>query len=164
MYSALIKKSEQHGKIVADMPYNNKWVSAIKYVIPSKDRKWHPENKIWTFNDKWYNAVLSITEEFFVNVVDQTGGVENLKNKQDSSWFRRLGEWSINERDRKADREEGPDDPYETLYLLPDAPTEVVKAAYRALSKLYHPDKETGDVQSMQAVNEAYDMIKQERK
>jgi hypothetical protein len=46
-------------------------------------------------------------------------------------------------------------DPYVTLHLLPSAPPEVVKAAYRALAVLNHPDK-GGDEEAMKRLNEAY--------
>jgi len=48
-----------------------------------------------------------------------------------------------------------PIDPYVTLHLLPSAPPEVVKAAYRALAVLNHPDK-GGDEEKMKRLNEAY--------
>jgi len=41
------------------------------------------------------------------------------------------------------------------LHLLPDAPPELVKAAYRTLAQLHHPDK-GGDTEAMQKINEAY--------
>jgi hypothetical protein len=46
-------------------------------------------------------------------------------------------------------------DPYVMLHLLPSAPPEVVKAAYRALAVLNHPDK-GGDTEAMQQINDAY--------
>jgi len=46
-------------------------------------------------------------------------------------------------------------DPYTTLHLLSSAPPEVVKAAYRALAVLNHPDK-GGDTNAMQRINDAY--------
>jgi hypothetical protein len=46
-------------------------------------------------------------------------------------------------------------DPYVTLHLLPSAPPEVVKAAYRALAVLNHPDK-GGDGERMKVINDAY--------
>jgi hypothetical protein len=46
-------------------------------------------------------------------------------------------------------------DPYVTLHLLPSAPPEVVKAAYKALAVLNHPDK-GGDEEKMKRLNEAY--------
>jgi DnaJ-class molecular chaperone len=44
---------------------------------------------------------------------------------------------------------------YRELHLLPSAPPVVVTAAYKALSKLAHPDK-GGTTRQMQRVNEAY--------
>jgi hypothetical protein len=49
---------------------------------------------------------------------------------------------------------EAPDGPWATLYLVPGAPTEVIKAVYRALSQKYHPDR-GGDVARMQEINAA---------
>jgi hypothetical protein len=49
-----------------------------------------------------------------------------------------------------------PGDPYVTLHLLPSAPPEVVKAAYRALATLHHPDKPGGDGERMKVINDAY--------
>jgi hypothetical protein len=49
---------------------------------------------------------------------------------------------------------------FATLHLLPDAPLEVVRAAYKALARLHHPDY-GGSVQRMQSVNAAFDEIMQ---
>ena len=48
-----------------------------------------------------------------------------------------------------------PVDPYKTLHLLPSAPPEVVKAAYKALAMKLHPDH-GGDTDAMQRINDAY--------
>jgi hypothetical protein len=70
--------------------------------------------------------------------------------------------WSaLHRRDRCANAEkfaEGgnvADGPYAVLHLLPDAPHEVVKAAYRALAMKYHPDKPDGDDAKMRELNDA---------
>jgi hypothetical protein len=44
---------------------------------------------------------------------------------------------------------------YRTLYLVPGCPPELVKAAYRCLAQIHHPDK-GGDTVAMQKINEAY--------
>jgi hypothetical protein len=46
-------------------------------------------------------------------------------------------------------------DPYQTLHLLPSAPPEVVKAAYKALAMKLHPDH-GGDEEKMKRLNTAY--------
>lgn len=50
-------------------------------------------------------------------------------------------------------------DPFEVLHLLPSAPPEVVRAAYKALAVKLHPDKPTGDTVAMQRLNAAYSQI-----
>ena len=54
------------------------------------------------------------------------------------------------------------DDPYTVLHLLPTAPMEVVEAAFRQLSKIYHPDA-GGNEQLMQKITRAYQSIKDQR-
>ncbi len=54
---------------------------------------------------------------------------------------------------RKA--ENYPQTAHAALHLTPDAPPELVKAAYRCLATLHHPDK-GGDTATMQAINAAY--------
>lgn len=54
------------------------------------------------------------------------------------------------------------DSPYRVLYLAETAPLAVVKAAYRALAQIHHPDV-GGDTAQMQRVNAAYERILRER-
>lgn len=49
-------------------------------------------------------------------------------------------------------------DAYAALFLLPTAPKAVVKAAYRALAQLNHPDL-GGDTSAMQRINAAYKQL-----
>ena len=61
------------------------------------------------------------------------------------------------------------DDPYVVLGLMPGAPTEEVRAAYRALVKAYHPDRHMADgtppefirvaEDRMAAINAAYAIL-----
>lgn len=49
---------------------------------------------------------------------------------------------------------------YSTLGVSPDARQEVIQAAYRALSRIYHPDvPKTGDKIKMQRINSAYEVV-----
>ena len=47
-------------------------------------------------------------------------------------------------------------EPWVTLHLQPTAPPELVRAAFKTLAQLHHPDKPGGDTSKMQAVNNAY--------
>jgi len=58
-----------------------------------------------------------------------------------------------------------PDSPYFILGIHPDALDIVVKGAYRALAREYHPDSKINpDPKKFQAATEAYDTIMKERK
>jgi hypothetical protein len=46
-------------------------------------------------------------------------------------------------------------DPHATLWLLPGAPPELVRAAFKCLAQIHHPDK-GGDEEVMKRLNEAY--------
>ncbi len=56
---------------------------------------------------------------------------------------------------------------YDNLNVTEDAPQEVIRAAYRALSQMHHPDKRGGHrhaLHKMQTLNEAYDILSDARK
>ena len=55
-----------------------------------------------------------------------------------------------------------PDSPYAVLGIRQDAPTLVVKAAYRALAKTAHPDA-GGTAEQWKKIKEAYEQIMNER-
>ena len=58
-------------------------------------------------------------------------------------------------------------DPYQVLGVSPSASDEEVKAAYRRLAKLYHPDRNNGSEEAerkMMQVNDAYAQIMDMRK
>jgi len=48
---------------------------------------------------------------------------------------------------------------YAKLHLLPSAPHEVVKAAYKALALIYHPDREGGSAEDFRDLKDAYEKI-----
>lgn len=52
-------------------------------------------------------------------------------------------------------------DHYQILGLVPDAEAAVIRAAYRALAVIYHPDKNSDehDVEKMQLINAAYEVL-----
>lgn len=48
---------------------------------------------------------------------------------------------------------------YERLGVLKTCEPEILRASYKALSMLYHPDRESGDAKRMTAINEAYETL-----
>ena len=59
------------------------------------------------------------------------------------------------------------DDPYKVLGVSPDASDEEIKAAYRAMARKYHPDRNPNNPEAtrkMQEINAAYEQIKNPEK
>lgn len=50
-------------------------------------------------------------------------------------------------------------DPYEILGVPPGSTEAVIKKAYRSLSKILHPDKETGDAKAFMKLTKAYQAL-----
>ena len=51
---------------------------------------------------------------------------------------------------------------YDNLKVARNAPPEVIKAAYRALSQRYHPDRNLGDAESLRVmtlINQSYETL-----
>jgi DnaJ-domain-containing protein 1 len=111
-------------------------LEALKQEIPRRFRKFDPARRRW-FIDKDCQAELK-------------------------RWARRMrfevGADVIYE--EKAGHARSPaghrlSDAYATLHLLPNAPPELVKAAYRCLAMIHHPDR-GGETEAMQRINSAY--------
>ena len=51
-------------------PYHEKFVVELKEGIPSDDRIWNPDKKIWEISGDMYEEALSISLRYFDVVVD----------------------------------------------------------------------------------------------
>jgi curved DNA-binding protein CbpA len=56
-----------------------------------------------------------------------------------------------------------PDDLYRVLQVVPEADHEVIRAAYRALARKYHPDLAGGSKEQMAALNAAWGVLEHPR-
>jgi DnaJ-domain-containing protein 1 len=119
-------------------------IYSLKQHINPRDRKYSAERRTWHIS--WsarpsLNAWLTEMCRRFDVEIERSGRSER-------------------QRERAADPrpKSGLKDAYTTLHLLPSAPPEVVKAAYRALAQLHHPDR-GGDEEKMKRVNLAYEAL-----
>ena len=148
------------GRIAIETSHNSDYVEAIKFIIPQRDREWDPDSKLWIVDKRYYSAAVALVRHFFgEGFIDSVGGVEE---HQMTDWVEKFEAWKsfgakkkTYEGRPKMARADAGDGPYAALYLRPNAPPELVKAAYRTLAVLYHPDK-GGDEELMKRVNVAY--------
>lgn len=121
--------------IWARTPYDASFVSELKERIPKEYRYWDKDERVWVINYSYEEELLALCNEYFEQVA-KFGQKKYVKAIQSLS-------------------------AYQTLHLLPTAPKELIVAAYRVLSKLYHPDvsKEVDANEKMKKINIAFDEI-----
>ncbi len=115
-------------------------ISELKGIIPVAFRNYEPTKKTWIITD-W---------ECLDEWLDELRSVYVVKTEYD---------------DEQPSRPPPPQSiasPFQILYLLPNAPPEVIKAAYKALAKLHHPDTRGGGSEKMIEINRAYETLTQE--
>ncbi len=116
-------------------------IEALKDYVPACNRVYVPERKTWRVDAYAHDCLqgwLAYARATFNARIEWIG--ETYEDPE--------SEWTPKPKPKASD-------PYVTLHLLPSAPPEVVKAAYRALAVLNHPDK-GGDTEAMQRLNDAY--------
>jgi DnaJ-domain-containing protein 1 len=114
-------------------------IEALKDAIPAYDRTYSPASKEW-----FIHASARADLEMWL---DDARAVFNAKVE----WQPSKGK----ERPRTRTTPRNETTAHAVLHLLPSAPPEVVRAAYKALAMKHHPDH-GGDTEAMQKINEAY--------
>ncbi len=109
-------------------------ICELKNTVPPNCRTYDPTKKFWTITDsdcldEWLYELRSA----YSVVTNHTGAYKPPPAQSLAS-------------------------PFTTLHLLPSAPPEVVKAAYKALARVHHPDAR-GNSERMVAINLAYETL-----
>jgi hypothetical protein len=115
-------------------PWDQNFLDDLKTSIPFFARSWKPEHKLWSIRKNWVPVAVEVTRRHF-RVVEIPAEEQKRQSTHTSS------------------------DVYAVLCLLPSAPRELVKAAYRVLALAHHPDREGGDIEKMQRLNAAYEKL-----
>jgi len=117
------------------------YVSELKAGLPRFSRKWNEELRCWWIHPGFIAEALEIAGRYFKPADDG-----------DTAAPGRAGH---NGRGAATPSPAPTSGPWATLWLIPGAPAECVRACYRALAKVHHPDA-GGDGVAMQELNSAY--------
>lgn len=116
----------------ATCPYSRGFVAFLRG-LPTKDRTFRPEDRRWSIDYRHLRAVVDAGIRFVGQVDDH----------------------DLESTVRRAPAATPGAKAYAVLHLLPSAPPPVVKAAYRALARLHHPDT-GGSAKLMADLTHAY--------
>lgn len=141
-------------------PYVPEFVADLKEEIPYYAKSWDRDSKNWLVDGEYEETALEVASRYFETTV-VVSEAEALRRERAARADSRPtpppsphGTDECASRVRQVWREEA------ELYLLPGAPISVIQAAYRAVSKLVHPDLAgAGNHARMVAVNKAYDLL-----
>lgn len=113
----------------------------LKMFVPPGCRKYEPARR-WVV-DRSSAAAL----QAWANYCQRTLGATIRWDEEDGG----PDEWA-------PPRRPAPADPYAALHLLPSAPPELIKAAYRRLAQIHHPDA-GGTHERMVEINRAFETL-----
>lgn len=131
----------ESGRLAMAFPFSRVFVDLLKDSIPPGSRQWNPIDKVWTVDGVYADLAITLLRRHFPDA--------HIGERPHSSSSRPP-------RSTCACMSGHSD--YAKLYVLPTAPPEVVRAAYRALTKTAHPDL-GGDIVAMQELNAAFERV-----
>ena len=126
------------GTAVLTFPYCRELVDDIKRTLMSHQRTYNPDTKSWTVTPGSATVAISLLRRYFGHDVVVT----DLRNQQTPNADQRAKTFAA-------------------LHLLPTAPPELVKTAYKTLALLSHPDRPGGDGEQMRALNASYEALQE---
>ena len=136
----------------------NGFLDVFKETIPETHRRFQKHSKTWVISMELHGIVKAMCRDYFDHVVDQVSGEQD----DASAWGFAGSTPNSGYTGVLLPKTEPSPSPYTALYLIPTAPQEVVKSAYRALAAKHHPDT-GGNEELAKQINLAYEQIKKER-
>lgn len=135
--------------------YNKRFVDFLSRGIkPTSYRRYDPGSKLWMVHVEKIPVVVSFGKKYF-DYVDYRALPEDLQIQ--------VVQFIQNAKESRSFAEDIvralPASPHATLFVVPEAPWEVIKASYKALAFKYHPDQ-GGSPEEFRRVQEAYNKLK----
>jgi hypothetical protein len=112
-------------------------IESLKDAIPAYDRTYSPASREWLIDASARDSL-----ELWLDSAREVCGASV--------------EWQQTKHDRTRAKPPNETNAHATLHLLPSAPPELVRAAFKCLAQLHHPDKPGGDTEAMQRINAAF--------
>jgi len=125
----IAKTGRTTGFLFLEAPYNKEFLDSLKASVPQSKRVWDNNDKAWYVVRDQFDKLSHLLDMYY----DETILVDfPAAQVSSTAWAR--------------------------LYLVENAPLEVVRAVFKVLAMKHHPDK-GGDAGTMQVINDAYKEI-----
>lgn len=132
-------------------PYDKRFVAFVSQGVKSLHRKFDPVTKRWSVYVGRLPQVVAAAYRFF-DSVDYRAVPPEVQIKIVQFLDKSSDPIPMLSGSRRKT-------PHEVLFVAPNAPLEVIKAAYWALAQKYHPDH-GGDVEKFREIDEAWKELK----
>lgn len=124
------------------VPYNQTFTELFKQLIPHSDRAWHPDSKIWTITEKYFDPTATLLKKMF-------GGAITIISRDAAEKVSAPPPVKLAPLDQVL------------LQFIKLLPHEAAQSAYRKAALLLHPDK-GGDMEKMANLNTCWQRIEEE--
>ena len=136
---------EPDGAICLESPYDRTLVDGLKQAIPWDGRKWEASRKRWIISPLYDDELHQFCQQHGITILD-----ERCQTPPHAPAL--LAPPGMPEELRQA---------FDTLYCAYGAPLLVAEAAWKALSRVYHPDNQQyGDAEKSVALNQAMSVVR----
>lgn len=143
-------------------PYKPQFVDTLKTLIPSGERAWDRDNKIWTVVEKYGVPVKGLCEQVWgaSNVMY----VDRAAMAQQQAAARHAQQAQAQQANYQYVAPPVKGDPLDTVMatFVKMLPFEVAKKAFHGAAMAHHPDKNGGDGSKMNTLNVAWDRLRSE--
>ena len=150
----LIDHKEMGESVVIKTSWDPEFVEALKSTIPAKGRRWDPEAKVWCVDRQFEDDAFSV-------VVDSFGEEPEWDEDLAPDYPPPKPTGSASYGSPRPAPAATTASPWSVLGLMPNADPDVAKAAYRILSRKWHPDH-GGSNEKMASLNLAWETVKKD--
>lgn len=139
-------------------PFDEDFVSELKAMVPASMRLWEADDKRWYVFGTYADQVVRKVFDYWPDAQDNRR--EEHKDAQQGHGRQRERAQSHGQWQQTTVPNASPD--HAALYVTQDAPPEVIRAAYKALMLLYHPDRDSSAdaTTKAQRINGAFSALK----
>jgi hypothetical protein len=130
--------------------YHPEVVEDLKFDLPVYSRGWDPDRRAWRIAYDYAHEAFDILKRYGYRIEPYSDPSEAEEPEPEPEREYRYEPYKNGNRTLTT--------AWQTLHIAEGAPPEVVRAAYRAMAKLHHPDT-GGSEEKMKEINDAWQLL-----